>query len=566
AWDPDGTFDTQPTDLNLVVEKHTFSVHKEILMYCSHYFQGMFSSGMLENNKNSVTLQLVAAEPFKIILHGFYSGRLDLDETNIFEITETAHVLQVTSELFSQCTSFLERMINTQSCFVVMFFCDSVNLADLYTKARKFCLGRFSQLRHLDSFLELTQPQMKDYLADKFLLVDEEIHVFEAMKNWVTKNKARSLDISLDYVRELVAASICLKNSSKDLDTVANMIFDETRHFKQEELLEVLGNRERQEEVYMFWSLLKTTDADGCVDVVRLEPDGHGVKVGTMTDVVLFPTYDFGSAFCRLNCCVYLAGGGPNFGKMNWIKQLYKFDLSKVAPLWEPICDLNEIRRHHAMVGVGTKLYIFGGFGKFRIKNYRLDCFDLETGVWEEFQNMPAHEVRPVATVDERSIFYMDQSHTLHCFDTTCNEWSSLPVPVPAGSPRPVGIHALNQEPGSLVAVLDGDSSFTILNLKVDRDSVEKKCTLQGTWEVVTDRKFAGSAVVNDKLILFVGLNDVDCVFPIYEPIRRIITCCIKTQTVVKTTETNVVKALNIVTAPHIPSSFHTGSCRLESS
>ena len=61
---------------------------------------------------------------------------------------------------------------------------------------------------------------------------------------------------------------------------------------------EVLGKRERHEDVFMFWSLLNRTTADGLVDIVKLCQDGQGVKVGTMTDVVERPGYDLGSAFC----------------------------------------------------------------------------------------------------------------------------------------------------------------------------------------------------------------------------------------------------------------------------
>ena len=77
---------------------------------------------------------------------------------------------------------------------------------------------------------------------------------------------------------------------------------------------------------------------------------------------------------------MYLSGGGPSFGKVNWIRKLYRYDLSKTLSAWETIGDLYETRRHHAMVAVGSKLYIFGGFGKFRTKNLKLDCFDTLSG------------------------------------------------------------------------------------------------------------------------------------------------------------------------------------------
>ncbi|KAK3794556.1 hypothetical protein RRG08_003706 [Elysia crispata] len=370
TWTPEKRFQTHPTDMTLVIDQHVFRVHKEILKASSDYFQAMFSSGMQENEKDSITLRLVPFEPFQTILLGFYSGT--------------------------------------------------------------------------------------------YLVVDEEIDVFEAIKKWVMKSKASNQNLSVNLMRKLIASSICLKNSEKDLEGVMSLILDESRHFTHEEVLEVLGKRERHEDVFMFWSLLNTTTADGLVDIVKLCQDGQGVKVGTMTDVVERPGYDLGSAFCVHGCCVYLSGGGPSFGKVNWIRKLYKYDLSKILSQWEPIGDLYETRRHHAMIAVGSKLYIFGGFGKFRTKNLKLDCFDTLSGVWEALPATPSHEIKPVATTDQRSIFYMDRTHNVHCFDITSCHWSSFSTPAPARSSLPVAIFAVKQEPGSLMAVLDSANVFTL--------------------------------------------------------------------------------------------------------
>lgn len=78
---------------------------------------------------------------------------------------------------------------------------------------------------------------------------------------------------------------------------------------------------------------------------------------------------------------MYLCGGGPKFGGVNWIRNIWKFDTTKPSSQrWTSVGVLKETRRHHAMVAVENKLYIFGGFGKFRMKNSKLESFDLQTG------------------------------------------------------------------------------------------------------------------------------------------------------------------------------------------
>ena len=237
SWTPEKNFCTDPTDVSLIVDQYVFRVHKEILKASSDYFQAMFSSGMQENEKDQISLQLIGHEPFLTLVQGFYSGKLDLKENNVFEITEAAHILQLTPALFIQCTDFLRQLINVESCFETMYFCDSINLVDVYADARRFCLANFDLLRHSQSFLKLTQLQLFDYISDKYLVVNEEMHVVEAIREWLMKSKMTDLKFSFDMVKKLVASSICLKNGKRDLDQVTSMILSETREMVEEEIL-----------------------------------------------------------------------------------------------------------------------------------------------------------------------------------------------------------------------------------------------------------------------------------------------------------------------------------------
>lgn len=565
AWTPGGNLQTDPTDVSLIVGQFIFRVHKEALISSSDYFKAMFSSGMQENEKDSIPIKLVNHKPFQTIVQSFYTEKLDLNEENVFEVTEASHILQLNSKLFSQCSKFLRQMINAESCFEVMYFCDSINLADVYTDARRFCLANFSILFHSQSFLTLSFDQVVNYLSDKYLVVHEEIQVFDAIRKWFTANKTNA---SKEFVSKLIASSVYLHNKDTDLHRVASMVLNEPKQFCREEVLAMLGKRERYEDVFMFWSLLNTTTADGLVDIVKLCQDsGQGVKVGSMTDVVESPGYDLGSAFCIKGCCVFLSGGGPSFGKVNWIRKIYQYDLSQTLSCWEPIGDLYETRRHHAMVVVGSKLYIFGGFGKFRTKNIKLDCFDTLSGNWEVLPATPTHEIKPVTTTDQHRIFYIDRTHVMHCFDISSSNWTSLTTSGPVATSPPVAMLSLHQKPGSLLIIMDDPDVFIIQSLLFKTGRGKQECNVEDKREVPKRGKFEGSVVANGKLFIFEGNNfdsDVPQEFVDYDPIKEIVIYCTKTKTVLKNLDTNVKKALAFMAVPYLPSSFTTGSFRSE--
>ena len=142
-----------------------------------------------------------------------------------------------------------------------------------------------------------------------------------------------------------------------------------------------------------------------------------------------------------------------------------------------------------------------------------------------------------------------------------------MSTPAPARSPLPVAIFAVKQEPGSLMAVLDSANVFTLVSLQVERDVEKQKCKFQGSCEIMKNGKYEGCVMANGKLLFFVGNSDIDCAngdFSDFDPIRQIVTYCIRTKTVVKTAETNVKKALGVMAVPYLPPSFTTGSCRLD--
>ncbi|GFN81352.1 kelch-like 35 [Plakobranchus ocellatus] len=576
TWCPDEKFEADPTDVALVIDGRIFKVHKRILEASSDYFSAMFSSRMSETGKDTINLKLVHHEPFQILVEGFYGGNLKLCNHNIFQVTEAAHILQLTPSLFAQCTDFLRCMINADLCFKVMHFSDSINLVEIFTDAKRYCLANFDKLRHYQSFLNLTLPQMFDYLSSKHLVVEEEMHIFDAIRNWFMENRTLKQNITMAAMKKIILSCLLLQDENKSADFVCNIILNEREGFSRKDIASVLSRRQRQEDVYMFWSLLDSTRADGLVDIVKLCADtGQGIKVGSMTDVAAQPGFDLGSAFCVDGCCIFLSGGGPSFGKVNWIRKIYRYDVSKTSPQWEAVGELYEMRRYHAMVAIESKLYIFGGFGKFRTKNCKLDCFNISSGTWEDLPKTPTFEIKPVAVAHQRCIFYFDRNYTLHFFDTRYCHWRSLTTTLQtemsaSSLPLPVAIFAMRDQPGSLLIVLKDLHEITVVTLQLqDLDSTVKSlASLSDRFTLKEEGNYEGSAVVNEKLLLLIGHEDLEenglSDRGQYSAVCQIKTCCWKSKTVTATHKTNVKKALAVLTLPCLPSTFITKSFKSE--
>ncbi|XP_059140248.1 kelch-like protein 12 [Physella acuta] len=498
-WSAD-IYADQPTNLSILIESHQFDVHKDTLVQCSDYFRAMFSSQMIENTRDVITLHMLNPEAFRIIIEGFYTSKLNLTEENIFGIIETAQVLILSSGLHSQCMDFLKDMIDFDSVFDIINFSSSNSsyLTEIFNVSKKFSLTHFMELKNRNSFLSLTAGEVCDYLSEKSLVVDSEVSVMKALNAWFKTNQVDKLTL-----QNVVTACVSMKEDNKALDSVINCII--SGNFMEDNkdynlALNSLQERSKHHNVLLFWSKLNTTVEEGLVDVTQLSGESlEGFKFDTMTDVEQNPGYDLGSALCCLGPYVYLCGGGPKFGGVNWIRKIWKFDPTKPSSQrWTSVGVLEETRRHHSMVAVENKLYIFGGFGKFRMKNSKLESFDLQTGSWDNLPAMPVHEINPVVTVVHHSIYFLDRSWGLHCYQPQLQCWTTSTWTAP--SPHvPVALYPDPNNTAGFFSLSRGEGKFYIHTLLPATQSHTTVC------EAECQHCYVGSVLVRDEMIMLFG-------------------------------------------------------------
>ena len=91
----------QFVDVRLKVGKETFPAHRNVLASYSDYFYAMFADGMKESNQEVIELKDESLSPhvFKIVMDCIYSGNLQINKENVFEVLAAADHLQVRNVL-----------------------------------------------------------------------------------------------------------------------------------------------------------------------------------------------------------------------------------------------------------------------------------------------------------------------------------------------------------------------------------------------------------------------------------------------------------------------------------
>ena len=97
-------------DVRLKVREDIFPVHRIVLAANSDYFHAMFTDGMRESNQEVIELrdESISPDAFKIVVDSIYTGDLNVNKENVFEVLTAADHLQVTT-VVQQCCDFLKR-------------------------------------------------------------------------------------------------------------------------------------------------------------------------------------------------------------------------------------------------------------------------------------------------------------------------------------------------------------------------------------------------------------------------------------------------------------------------
>ena len=118
-------------DVSLKVGEEIFLAHRIVLAASSDYFHAMFARGMKESHQDVIELkdEGISAASLKIVLDSIYSGDLQVNDENVFEVLVAADHLQVTS-VVQQCCRYLQTQFVDQLGFDVQTYCRLNTVAD----------------------------------------------------------------------------------------------------------------------------------------------------------------------------------------------------------------------------------------------------------------------------------------------------------------------------------------------------------------------------------------------------------------------------------------------------
>ena len=214
-------------DVGLKVGEEVFSAHRIVLAASSDYFHAMFAHGMKESNQEVIELkdESISAAALKIVLDSIYSGDLQVNDENIFEVLVAADHLQVTGAV-QQCCDYLQTQFVDQLRFDVQTFCrvsaiaDRHGLKDLQEATQTKMAYIYKEICESEEFLShVDADQYTRLLSRDDLSAPSETFVFKSVMQWIKHKKEERMTAAAKVIGAVRLGLVDIKALIEELNT-----------------------------------------------------------------------------------------------------------------------------------------------------------------------------------------------------------------------------------------------------------------------------------------------------------------------------------------------------------
>ena len=214
-------------DVGLKVGEEVFSAHRIVLAASSDYFHAMFAHGMKESNQEVIELkdESISAAALKIVLDSIYSGDLQVNDENIFEVLVAADHLQVTSAV-QQCCDYLQTQFVDQLRFDVQTFCrvsaiaDRHGLKDLQEATQTKMAYIYKEICESEEFLShVDADQYTRLLCRDELSAPSETFVFKSVMQWIKHKKEERMTAAAKVIGAVRLGLVDINALIEELNT-----------------------------------------------------------------------------------------------------------------------------------------------------------------------------------------------------------------------------------------------------------------------------------------------------------------------------------------------------------
>ena len=213
-------------DVRLKVGDDEFPAHRIVLAANSDYFHAMFVHAMMESIQEVIELkdENISAAALKIVMDAIYSGEININDENVFEVLSAADHLQVTSVIQQCCdylqTAFVHQKFDLQTCCRICRIADRHGLNDLKEATQREMASIYKEICESEEFLShIDAGQLLSLLTRDDLSAPSENFVFKSVMQWIKYKKEERMGVAAEVIGAVRLGLVDVKDVIKELST-----------------------------------------------------------------------------------------------------------------------------------------------------------------------------------------------------------------------------------------------------------------------------------------------------------------------------------------------------------
>jgi len=398
--------------------------HRIVLCAASPFFYNALNSDMKEKKERVIRLQETSKALMEEVLEYLYTGHVDINEQNAYDLMATADYFLLPS-LKTLSGKVILQTLSLSNCMMAYFSAMEYRCEELQKEARDFIQSNFVAVAETEDFLNLSSKQVEEWISSDEIIVREEEKVFEVVMKWIERSESRKrslpdllrhirfIYVRRDFLFNIILSNPSIKGSLECLDLVLDavkLVFNGTEdsYFAQPPR-----------------NCLKTYE-----DAI--------VACGRNKMVCYIPSenkwYDLADMLCsRPSLCqcisschgkMYIIGGGVDG------QPVERYDPS--SNTWTPLKSFNEILRFTTIVTFQGALYVIGGSDKDHKRLNTVQEYNPETNMWQKVAPLSISRYGVCAVADRNSLYAIGGFSVngildiVEKYDPAENTWSSI--------------------------------------------------------------------------------------------------------------------------------------------
>ncbi|XP_078372072.1 kelch-like protein 11 [Oculina patagonica] len=373
--------------------------HRVVLCAASPFFFNALNSDMKEKKEGVIRLEETSKAVMEEVLEYLYTGHVDINEHNAFDLLAAADYFFVSS-LKTLCSKVILQTMSFSNCIAAYYFAVKYQCEELQKGASDFILANFVAVAETEDFLNLSSKQVQEWISSDEIIVKGEDEVFEVLVKWINRNESqkqsfydwfrhiRCIYVPRDYLVNDILPNPFVKNS-RDCSNLASdamkMVFtgQEACFFAQSST-----------------NCLKTHEdafvaCGGKNTLCYIPSENEWYKMADMLSTISM-RYS-GQAISSCHGMLFRIGGNPN----GYSAERYYPSVNT----WFPLKSFQETINLCSVVTFQGLLYIIGGVDEHNNRLSTVQRYNPDTNVWQAMPSLSTPRSSVCAVADEKHLY-----------------------------------------------------------------------------------------------------------------------------------------------------------------